>query len=348
MNMRQVTRAAGVVGMATMVSRVLGAVRDVVFASFFGAGMVSDVFIAAFRIPNLFRRLFGEGSLSIAFIPVFTDCLTHQGIGDARRMAAAVLRLLTLVLVVVSVLGILLAPLMVRLLAPGFIQWPAKFALTAQLTGIMMPYIFFIGLVALCMGILNVLGYFAVPALTPVLLNLAMIGAMMIATVFNPDDKEKALWLAVGVLVGGGLQLGLQIPLLMRLKIHFWKGFKLWHPRIGEMLLLLGPVLFGAAVYQINSLVLTLLATMLPQGSISYLYYADRLVQLPLGVFAIATATAVLPALSRQAAGRQWEALRRTFGHALGLVFFISLPAMAGLIVLRATHRRSAFSTRCV
>lgn len=331
----EVTRAAGVVGLSTMASRVLGAVRDIVFASFFGAGMVSDAFITAFRLPNVLRRLFGEGSLSLAFIPVFTDCLIHQGPVEARRMAASILRLMALVLALLSVLGVMMAPQIVRLLAPGFIQWPAKFALTAQLAGIMMPYIFFIGIVALCMGILNVYGHFSAPALAPALLNLSMIGAMLLAMVFKPGDTRQALWLAAAVVIGGGWQLGLQIPYLIRFKIHFWQGFGLWHPQIKRVILILGPVLFGAAVYQINSVVQTLLATMLSQGSVSYLYYADRLVQLPLGVFAIATATAVLPALSRQAAGNQWDALRQTFAHAIQSVFFISLPSMAGLIVLR-------------
>ena len=331
----QVTRATGVVGKATMLSRVLGAVRDILFASFFGAGMVSDAFIAAFRLPNMLRRMFGEGSLSLVFVPVFTDCLLHRGPGEARRMAASALRLLALVLALISVLGIIMAPWIVRLLAPGFIQWPEKFALTVQLAGIMMPYIFFVGLVALCMGILNVLGHFAAPALAPVFLNLAMITTMLVTLVYTPNDVAKSIWLAAGVLIGGGWQLLLQIPYLMRYKIHFWKGLGLWHPELKRVLVLFVPVLFGAAVYQVNSVVITLLATTLSQGSVSYLYYADRLIQLPLGVFGFAMATAVLPALSRQAAAQQWDALRQTFAHAMGLIFFITLPAMAGLIVLR-------------
>lgn len=331
----QVTHATGVVGKATMLSRILGAVRDILFASFFGAGMVSDAFIAAFRLPNMLRRMFGEGSLSLVFVPVFTDCLIHRGQGEARRMAASALRLLALILALVSVAGIFLAPWLVRLLAPGFVQWPEKFALTVQLAGIMMPYIFFVGLVALCMGILNVLGHFAAPALAPVFLNLAMITTMLITMVCVPEDTARSIWLAAGVLIGGGWQLMLQIPFLMRYKIHFWRGMGIWHPELKRVLVLLGPVLFSAAVYQINSVVITLLATTLPQGSVSYLYYADRLIQLPLGVFGFATATAVLPALSRQAAGRQWEALRHTFAHAISLIFFITLPAMVGLIVLR-------------
>jgi putative peptidoglycan lipid II flippase len=331
----QVTRAVGVVSLATLASRLLGAIRDILLASFLGAGMVSDAFIAAFRLPNFMRRLFGEGSLSIAFIPVFTDCLVHQGPEEARRLAAASIRLLALLLALLSLAGVVFAPTLVRLLAPGFSHWPAKYGLTVHLTGIMMPYIFFIGLVALCMGILNVLGHFAAPAAAPICLNLAMIGAMGLAAALVPDENGQAVWLAAGVVIGGGLQLGMQLPFLVHFKIRFWQGWRLWHSRIKEVLLLFGPVLFGAAVYQINSVILTLLATLLSQGSVSYLYYADRLVQLPLGVFAISTATAVLPTLTRHAAVRQWDALRATFIHSVNLVFFISLPSMVGLIVLR-------------
>ena len=331
----QVTRAAGVVGLVTLVSRILGAVRDILLASFLGAGMVSDAFIAAFRLPNMLRRLFGEGTLSISLIPVFTDCLIQQGDEEARRFAAASFRLLALILAIFSVIAMALAPYLVRVLAPGFIHWQAKYELTVLLTRIMMPYSFFIGLVALCMGFLNVLGHFAAPAAAPLLLNLAMICAMVFAAIVRPGDSGQAVWLAFGVVIGGGLQLGLQIPFLARFKFRVFRQWRIWHPRIKEVLLLFGPAFFGAAVYQINSVIVTLLATMLPEGRVSFLYYADRLVQLPLGVFAIAAATAVLPALSRQAAAGQWESFRWIFAHALELVLFISLPSMVGLIVLR-------------
>ena len=199
-----------------------------------------------------------------------------------------------------------------------------------------MPYTFFIGMVALCMGFLNVLGHFSAPAAAPLLLNLAMISAS--GPFGNCQSRQFRAGRVAGfrcVVIGGGMQLGLQIPFLARFKLRVFRQWRIWHPRIKEVLILFGPAFFGAAVYQINSVILTLLATMLPQGSVSFLYYADRLVQLPLGVFAIATATAILPALSRQAAGKQWGAFRSTFAHALELVLFISLPSMVGLIVLR-------------
>jgi putative peptidoglycan lipid II flippase len=328
-------RAAGVVGGATLLSRILGAVRDIVIASFFGAGLTSDAFIAAFRIPNLLRRLLGEGTLSIAFVPVYTDVLYHQGRTEADRMATSAMRLLALVLLGCALFGIVAAPWLVRLFAPGFAESADKFELTASLTRIMFPYVIFVGLLALCMGILNVLGHFAAPALAPVFLNIAMIAALCLGARWSGDQNVQVRWLAFGVILGGVLQLGLQIPVLVRSRFRFWKQAPLWHPSFQRILLMLGPVLLGAAVYQINSLVVTLLASLLPQGSVSYLYYADRLVQFPLGIFGIATATAILPTLARQAASQQCEAMRQTFAHAITLVFFITLPSMVGLIVLR-------------
>ncbi len=330
-----VTQRAGVVGAATLLSRVLGYVRDMVIGYFFGAGMASDAFIAAFRIPNLLRRLFGEGSLSIAFVPVFTDILNHQGRAEAQRLAVSSLRSLAVALTGISLLGVLIAPLLVHLLAYGFADEPEKYSLCVRLTRIMFPYLLFIGLVALCMGILNVLGHFAAPALAPTLLNIAMIGAVMFFSWLSPSQSTRVTGLALGVLLGGVLQLGLQLPLLIKKGIAFWHPSPWWHPAMKQVLLLMGPALFGTAVYQINSLVICLLASLLPQGSITYLYFADRLVQFPLGLFAISLATAVLPTLSLQASQQQWGQLQATFAYALKLVFFISLPAMAGLIVLR-------------
>jgi putative peptidoglycan lipid II flippase len=330
-----VTHAAGVVGMATLLSRILGYVRDMVMASFFGAGLASDAFIAAFRIPNLLRRLFGEGSLSIAFVPVFTECLSHQGKAEAERLAASALRLVAIVLVLVSIAGIVLAPAIVHLLAYGFTSEPEKYTLCIHLTRIMMPYILFVGLVAMCMGILNVLGHFAAPALAFTMLNIAMIGTVVLFAWLSPSQNIRVVGLALGVLIGGVLQLGLQVPFLIKNGIRFWRSVTIWHPAMKQVLILMGPAVFGAAVYQINSLVICLLGSLLPQGSITYLYYADRLVQFPLGMFAIAMATAVLPTLSRQAAEGHWDALRGTFSHAIRLILFITLPSMAGLIILR-------------
>jgi putative peptidoglycan lipid II flippase len=331
----RVNKAAGVVGSATLLSRILGYVRDMVIASFFGAGLASDAFIAAFRIPNMLRRLFGEGSLSIAFVPIFTDCLNRQGRDEAERLAARAIRLLVVILLPVALLGVLCAPFLVHLLAYGFTDIAQKYDLCVKLTRIMFPYIVFIGLVALSMGILNVLGHFAAPALAPVLLNVGMIGSAVGVSWISSSSTVRVTGLAVGVLIGGMLQLGFQVPFLVKHRIRFWRSSGLWHPALANVFKLMGPAVFGAAVYQINHIVGTFLGSLLAQGSISFLYYADRLVQFPLGVFAIALATAVLPTLSQQASDRQWSDLRETFRYAMQLVFFISLPAMVGLIVLR-------------
>jgi putative peptidoglycan lipid II flippase len=329
------TRTAGVVGGATLLSRILGAVRDIVIASVFGTGMISDAFIAAFRIPNLLRRLFGEGSLSIAFIPIYTETIYHHGREEGDRMAGSAIRLMAIVLALITIIGMAIAPLLVHAFAPGFSASAVKFALTVRLTRTMFPYVFFIGMVALCMGILNVLGHFAAPALAPAFLNVGMITAVGIGSMLSAPQSALVMWLAVGVSVGGALQLSLQLPFLMRHGIHFHRHAPLWHPAFARIAWMMGPVLFGTAVYQINNLAVTLLASLLPQGSISYLYYADRLVQFPLGIFGVAMATAVLPTLSRQSAAQQYGAMRQTFAQALSLVLFITLPAMSGLIVLR-------------
>jgi len=303
-----------------------------VIASVFGAGFSADAFFVAFRIPNLLRRLFAEGSLSIAFVPVFSEYLTNSGKKEAFRMARSAIRILSVTLILVAIAGVLLAPLIVRLIAPGFTAMPGKLALTVMLTRMMFPYIFFIGLVALFMGILNVLGHFAAPALAPVCLNIAMIGSVF---VIAPIMSDPVTGLAIGVIIGGLLQLLLQVPFLIKKGFYFWKKASFYHPGLKKIGALMLPTILGAAVYQINILVGTLLASLLPQGSVSYLYYADRLVQFPLGIFAIAIATAVLPALSRQAAVKDMDGLNQTFAYAIRLVLFITIPAMIGLIVLR-------------
>lgn len=346
----RVTKAAGVVGAATLISRIFGFIRDVVIAWFFGAGLAADAFFVAFRIPNLLRRLFAEGSLSIAFIPVFTEYLASKGKAEAFSLARSAIRYLSVLLVFVAIAGILLAPLIVRIIAPGFIDSPEKLSLTITLTRIIFPYIFFICLVALCMGILNALGHFAAPAFAPVLLNLAMICSVFL---ISPHMADPVTGLAIGVLIGGVLQLALQMPFLIKKGFYFWQKTKIFHPGLKKIGILMLPAIFGAAVYQINILVGTLLASLLPEGSVSYLYYADRLVQFPLGIFAIAVATAVLPSLSRQAAINDFEGVRDTFGHAIKLVLFITVPAMAGLIVLREPivallFKRGAFDAEAV
>ncbi len=328
----KITKAAGVVSIATLFSRVLGLVRDIVIAAFFGAGPAADAFFVAFRIPNLLRRLFAEGSLTVSFIPVFAEYLVKRGREEAFALARSSWWILIITLAVVSVLGVLLSPLIVKIIGMGWVSSPDKFDLTVLLTRIMFPYIFFIGMVALAMGILNTLGHFAAPACSPALLSVAMVSSVLL---ISPHLEKPVLGLATGVMIGGGLQLTLQIPFMIRKGFRLFVRSPLYHTAIKRIALLMTPAVFGAAVYQINILVGTLLATFLPEGSVSYLYYADRMVQFPLGVFAIALATAVLPSLSKQAAMEDMEGLRSSFSYALRLVFFITIPAMTGLIILR-------------
>jgi len=328
----KVSRAAGTVGFYTLLSRILGLVRDIVLAYFFGSKMAADAFFVAFRIPNLLRRFFAEGSLTIAFIPVFTEFLTRKSKQDAFELARAVLTLLSLLLVVVTILGVLLSPWIVRIQAYGFGASGAKYELTVLLTRITFPYIFLISLVAFFMGVLNSLRHFAAPAAAPILLNVGIIaGAVWI----SPRLSEPVVGVAIGVLIGGILQVLLQIPWVLK------KGFSLrplWmpqHPAVKRIGLLMVPAIFGSAVYQVNQFIGTLLASFLPQGSISWLYYADRIVEFPLGVFAIAISTAALPSLASQVAGKDLSDFRETLGHALRLVFFITTPATVGMILLR-------------
>lgn len=328
----RITRAAGVVSGATLVSRILGFVRDMVVAYFFGSGMTADAFFVAFRLPNLLRRLFAEGALSVAFIPVFTEYLRKHSQDEALRMAQTVFMALSLTLLAVTLLGEILAPALVWVIAPGFAEDPEKYRITIQLTRITFPYIFFIGLVALCQGVLNSLRHFAAPALSPALLNVFMICGVYFWSLAFADPIYG---LAIGALAGGAAQLAMQAPFMKKRGFSFRPRFDFSHPALKRILLLMGPAALGSAIYQFNIVVGTLLASLLPQGSVSYLYYADRIVEFPLGVFAIALGTAVLPSMSRHTADNDIPGLISAFSHAMRLVIFIMVPASVGLIVLR-------------
>jgi len=335
-----VTRAAGIVSIFTFLSRILGLARDILIASFFGSGMSADAFFVAFRIPNILRRLFAEGSFSVSFIPVFTEYLQNRSKDEAFLLARVVLTFLVLILTIITILGIIFSPLIVRIIAPGFGGMGEKYALTVLLTRIMFPYIFLVSVLALFMGILNSLKHFAAPAMAPVFLNLSMIAALVFLA---PSMRTPTVGLAIGVIGGGILQLALQIPFLMDKGLSFAPKWNPGHPALKKIGMLMLPTIFGSAIYQINQLVGTLLASLLREGSVSYLYYADRLVQFPLGVFAIAISTAVLPSLSREAADGDLVRLKETLSHALRLTMFITIPAMIGLIVLRQPIIRLLF-----
>ncbi|MBU1276898.1 MAG: murein biosynthesis integral membrane protein MurJ [Proteobacteria bacterium] len=327
----KMTRAAGVVGLATLASRIGGFVRDVVIAYLFGAGPAADAFFVAFRIPNLLRRLFAEGTLTIAFIPVFTETLRKKGREEAFLLARSTLSLLSLALLAVTIAGVVFAPEVVRLIAPGFTPGEGTFALAVEMTRWCLPYIFFISLVALAGGVLNSLGHFFAPAAAPALLNLTIIAT---ALVLSPRVDPPVLSLAMGVVIGGVAQLLMQLPYLKAKGVPFKPAWDIKNPALRRMLRLMIPAIFGAAVYQVAVLVDTILASFLPSGTVSYLYYADRLIQFPLGIFAIAVSTAILPSLSRQAADGDQKALLATMGYGLRLILFITVPAMVGLLVL--------------
>ncbi|MFH0824248.1 MAG: murein biosynthesis integral membrane protein MurJ [Pseudomonadota bacterium] len=330
---KAVTRAAGVVGFWTVLSRVLGYVRDMVTALFLGAGFEADAFFVAFRIPNLLRRLFGEGALSAAFIPTYVQTLQMEGIERATLLARKAFTLTAIVLGVVTFFGMGLSAEVVRVIAPGFIESPEKFSLTVSLNRIMFPYIFFVSLLALVSGVLNSMGHFAAPAAAPIILNLSMIGSIVTAAGIFGGSSSYAL--AYGVLAAGVLQLLMQIPFLEGAGIRIKANFHFRDPLVKRVCLLFLPAAFGGAVYQVNVLVGTILASLLPAGGVSWLYYADRLVELPLGIFAIALGTAALPSMSRQAGRGDLEALSRSVCYALRLIAFFTIPASVGLIILR-------------
>jgi putative peptidoglycan lipid II flippase len=328
---RQIVRAAGLVGFFTFISRIGGLVRDAVVGYYFGTGMAADAFFVAFRIPNLLRRFVAEGAMSTAFIPVFTDYLTNRSRAEAVRAASALATLMVILLAVLTVIGITFAPFWTALFAPGFVDEPGKFQLTVTLTRLVFPYIFLISLVALTSGILNSLRHFAAPAMSPIFLNLAMIVAAIFVC---PRMAVPVRGLAYGVIGGGVLQLALQIPPLLR---HGIRIVPFWDPRhdaVGRALRLMAPMVFGAAVYQINIMVDTVLASVLPSGSVSYLWYADRVFEFPLGIFAVAMGTAALPSFSAQAARGAYDELRSSVSFSIRMTNFIALPAAVGIMAL--------------
>lgn len=328
---RQMGRAASIVSFYTMISRVLGLVRDMVIASFFGATIAADAFVVAFKIPNMLRRFTAEGNMTIAFIPVFTEYLKTKSREEAFDLARNILTLLSIILVIITMAGILFTPWIVRLIAYGFGSEGPKYELTVLLTRITFPYILLVSLVAFFMGVLNSLKHFAAPAAAPIFLNLGIIGATYL---ISPHLSQPVVGAAIGVLIGGVIQVLLQLPWIYRCGLTLKPIFNPGHPAVRRIGLLVLPALFGSAIYQINQLTGTLLASYLPSGSIAWLYYADRLVELPLGVFAIAISTASLPSLSRQAVERDNTAFKDTLDHALKMTFFVSIPAMAGLIIM--------------
>jgi putative peptidoglycan lipid II flippase len=303
-----------------------------VVARFLGAGQAADAFFVAFRIPNLLRELFAEGSMSAGFIPVFTEYVTRRGRFEAERLAQATFTVLTILLVGVVGLGLIFTPQIVRWIAPGFSDNPEQYRLAIALTRIMLPFLFFVSIAALAMGILNSVGRFGPPAFASTAFNVVGITTLLVAFWADPVYAT-----AVGVALGGAAQCLVQFPALRQEKLLFSLQRPLLplHPGVIQMGRLIVPTLIGLSVVQVNLLVNTSLASRLAEGSVSYLYYAMRLIHLPLGLFAITFSTALLPSFSRQAAAKEIDALRQTLSRALRLVFFVTAPAMIGLIALR-------------
>ena len=313
----------------TTISRVLGLIRDVVIAYFFGAKFGTDAFFVAFKIPNLFRRMFAEGAFNQAFVPVLSEYKEQRDQQDVMDLVGTTLGALSAVLLVITLVGILAAPVVIAIFAPGFAHDADKVALAADMLRWTFPYLLFISLTALFGGVLNTYGRFAIPAFTPALLNVAITGVVVMLSPAPP-----IMSLAVGVFIGGIAQLSLQviavakIGLLGRVRVNFRD------PGVKRIMRLMAPAMFGASVSQINLLLDTLIASLLTVGSISWLYYSDRLVEFPLGVFGIALATVILPNLSRQFTLGDNDMFAETLDWALRLVFMVALPAAVALAVL--------------
>ena len=315
----------------TLLSRILGLVRDIVFARFFGATIVMDAFIVANRIPNMLRRFFAEGAFSQGFVPVMARYREKHNHDDAREFVDAVSGTLGLILFGITLIGVVAAPLLVLIVAPGFVGEDGRFDLATAMLRFTFPYLLFVSLTAFAGGILNTYGKFAAPAFTPVILNVVLIAcAMWLA----PQLEEPGMALAYGVLIAGVVQLLFQIPFLA--KIHAVPRPR-WRPghegvrRVGTLML---PAIFGSSVAQINVLVGGIIASLLGVGKVSLLYYSDRLMEFPLGLFGIALATVTLPHLSRQHANESMEGFSNTVDWSMKLVLLIAMPAAAGLVVL--------------
>ena len=330
-------RAAGIVSLATLASRLLGLIREQVFAAFFGAGLAVDAFQVAFRIPNLLRDLFAEGAMSAAFVPTLTRVQETEGREAAMRLASLVINFLVVTVSVICILGIVFADHIVPLMAPGFGQVPGKLELTTQMTRIMTPFLLLVALAAAVMGVLNTRRVFFIPAIAPTMLNLALIASgFLIAPICPRFGLEPIVGMAFGVLLGGLGQLFIQVPALWS------QGFR-WRPEISfrdpgvlRIVTLMAPAAVGLAATQVNIFVNTFLASLLPQGSVSWLNYAYRLMQLPIGLFGVAIATVTLAEVSRHAARREMPALKRTISFSLRFGLFLTLPAT--MILMSLAH----------
>ena len=328
-------KSAAVVAFAVMCSRILGLVRETVFAGLFGAGNDYDAFVVAFRIPNLLRDLFGEGALSAAFVTVFSLYDSRRGPEETSRLARNVLTFFAIALSLISGLGMLAADGIVFLLAPDFAQIPGKSALTVLLTRVMLPFLVCISLSAVVMGMLNTKGKFFVPALASSFFNLgSIIGGVSLAWLLPRHGQPAILGMAIGTLFGGLLQLAIQLPTLHRSGFRYRPVMDLADPGLRRILRLMVPATIGLSATQLNIFINTSFATSCGEGAVSWLNYAFRLMQLPIGLFGVALSIAMMPMLSKQAAAKDLAAMRQTLVSALILVLALTAPATAGLMLL--------------
>ncbi len=332
MSKKNLIKSTSIIGGATVASRVLGFVRDVLFAKFFGTNMFAQAFVVAFRLPNMLRDMVGEGATNAAIVPVLTEYKHIKSDEEYWDAARAILNLMITALIVITAIGVLFAPLLIRLIAPGFLQDPKKYQMTVTLTRMMFPYILLLGLVAYAKGVLNSLNYFTTPAFSPVILNITLIFSLF---VLCPVLGIKGL--VSGVILGGIGEILIQIKPLKARGFTIKGVFNLVHPvikRVGKLLL---PRALGSAVYQLSIFVDTILASLawvVGAGGVAGLYYANRIVHLPLAVFGISLATAVLPKMSKEIAVNNKEEFKKTISFSLRTVFTVMIPAIAGLLVL--------------
>ncbi len=323
-------RRASTVSLGTLISRVLGYVRDMLIAYFFGASMAADAFFVAYKIPNLLRRLLGEGSLSTSFIPVYTQFLTNRGEEEARELLRTVIGAFGILFIILTGLGIIFAEPIVSIIAPGFAGDPEKFGLTVLLTRIMFPFLIAIGLGAIILGVLNSWKLFFIPAIAPAMLNISEIVFMLFVV---PRLAVPIIGLAIGVVTGGFAQMLFQLVPVIKKSGGITPIIDLSHPglkRIGKLML---PAIVGLSIMQVNSFVDTICATLLEAGSVTHLYYGNRLMQLPLALFGTAVATVSLPVMSENAAKKELFQLKKTLSASLKMISFLILPATTGFIV---------------
>ena len=338
-----IVRSAGIVSAAVLFSRITGLVREVVFAKYFGASMLYDAFLAAFRIPNLTRDLLAEGALSAAFVTTFSQCLASKGDQEAFRLSNRLATVLVPMLAAICVLGMVFAPGLVDLMFPGFAEVPGKRDLTIQLARIMIPFLLFIALAAKAMGVLNAKGIFGVPALASAFFNIVSLAAGLTLGFYAGPmfGFQPIVGMAAGTLLGGMTQYLCQWPTLRKTGLRYRPDFDLSDPGLRQMLLLMGPAVIGAAAVQVNVVVNSIFASQITNdagvvmdGPVSWLGYAFRFMQLPLGLFGVAVASATLPSISRSAGQGRISEFRETLSRSLGLVFLLTIPSAVGLIVL--------------